>query len=175
MLMEAKIKMLGIKIISTMFEYDHHINHRLIELAMQVKPEEWDAPNDAGQRSLHETLFHLLVVGEEYLSLCLLRQPIWESRLFEHYPDAASLADLNDLIHDTYQPLLERLTDDQLTSRATALMPSGRVESVMIWHLLLHSLYHSAQHRSECASMLTKYGYSPGFIDFYGFGSWGAE
>lgn len=167
--------MLGSKIILTMFQYDHHIDHRLIELAMQVKPAEWDAPNDAGQRSLHETLFHLLVVGEEYLSLCLLGQPIWESRLFEDYPDAASLRVLNDSIHETYLPLLEQCTDDQLEGRVTALMPSGRVESIMLWHLLLHALYHSAQHRSECASMLTKYGYSPGYIDFYGFGSWGAE
>lgn len=167
--------MLGSKVFLTMFQYDHHINHRLLEFAMQVEPQEWDAPNEIGQRSLHETLFHLLTVGEEYLSLCLSGQPIWASKPIEHYPDAASLGILNDSINETYLPLLAQLTDDQLTSRITALMPSGKVESVMMWHILLHSLYHSAQHRSECASMLTKYGRSPGFIDFYGFGTWGAD
>ncbi len=166
--------MLSTTMLVTMFQYDHDTNNRLIDLAAKVTPKQWDAPQEAGQRSLHQTLFHLLAVEEEYLSLCQNRQPIWASRRFANYPDPAALRVLSDHSYTTYLPYLERLTDEQLTSRITAMMPSERVESVMIWHMLVHMLYHSAQHRSECAFMLTRYGHSPGFIDFYGFGDWGA-
>jgi uncharacterized damage-inducible protein DinB len=35
-----------------------------------------------------------------------------------------------------------------------------------VWQILVHILYHSAQHRSEMAEMLTRYGQSPGDLDF---------
>ena len=45
--------------------------------------------------------------------------------------------------------------------------PPGDIErTYTVWYLLLHVLFHSAQHRSEAAEMLTRFGYSPGFIDF---------
>lgn len=167
--------MLGANILLTMFQYNHQINRRLLDLAGEVTPEQWDAPQEAGQRSLHETLFHLLVVEEEYLHLCRYGKPIWESRQYADFPNAELLRVFNQRIYETYAPYFEGATDDQLTGKVTSDMPSGRVESVMIWHILLHMFYHSAQHRSECAYMLTRYGHSPGFIDFYGFGNWGAD
>lgn len=165
--------MLSADILLTMFSYDHDINARLLGLSAQVTPEQWDAPQDAGQRSLHENWFHLLAVMEEWAHLCQTQKAIWETRRFEDFPDAASLAALNDHIYTTYKPYFEQLTDAQLTSAVTEMMPSGHVETVKVWHLLLHALYHSAQHRSECAFRLTQFGHSPGFIDFYGYGDWG--
>jgi len=165
--------MLAPTIIRTMYQYSHDTTNRLLDLATKVTPEQWDTPQEAGQRSLHQTLHHLIVVEEEYLHLCQTGHTIWASQPIERYPNATSLHALNDQIHATYLPYLERLTDDDLTTRITALMPSERVESVLIWHIFIHMLYHSAQHRSECAFMLTRYGHSPGFIDFYGYGNWG--
>ena len=165
--------MLGATILMTMFRYDHDKNEQLLALAERVTAHEWSEPQPSGQRSLHETLFHILAVVEEYLVLCETGQATWGARKISDYPDAASLRTFNDKIYATYLPTLERLTDEQLMQRITSVMPHGVVQSVVMWQILVHMLYHSQQHRSEVASMLTRYGHSPGFIDFFGFGDWG--
>jgi uncharacterized damage-inducible protein DinB len=35
----------------------------------------------------------------------------------------------------------------------------------VLWHCLVHVVNHGMQHRSECAVMLTNFGYSPGDLD----------
>ena len=158
----------------TMFQYGHDTNNRLLNKAEEATPEQWDARQEADQRSLHETLFHIFMVEDEWLDFCQHKAPpVWESRPFERYPDVPSLRALNDQIFTTYSPYVEALTEDQLTSRVFATMPHGVDQSVLLWHLLVHMLYHSAQHRSEAASILTRYHQSPWFIDFFGYGSWG--
>lgn len=165
--------MLSTTMLLTIFQYDHDTNNRLIDLAANVTSEQWDAPQEAGQRSLHETMFHILAVHEEWLSLCVNEQPVWGIAKFDRYPNAASLRAFSDKIYTTYLPYIESLTEDQLLSSVTAVMPHGVVQSVLIWHMLVHTFYHNAQHRSESAFMLTHYEHSPGFIDFFGYGSWG--
>lgn len=165
--------MLGATILLTMFRYDHDKNEQLLALAERVTPQEWAEPQPSEQRSLHETLFHILAVAEEYLVLCETGEVTWGKRSTADYPDAASLRAFNDRIYASYLPTLERLTDEQLVQRVTAPMPHGVVQSVVMWQILVHMLYHSQQHRSEAASILTRYGHSPGFIDFFGFGDWG--
>lgn len=36
----------------------------------------------------------------------------------------------------------------------------------ILWQLLVHLVNHSTQHRSEAAVLLTRYGRSPGDLDF---------
>jgi len=165
--------MLAPTMLLMMFQYSHDTNKRLLDKAANVTPDQWDARQEADQRSLHETLFHIVTVEEEYLSLCQHGQPIWNSRPFKDFPDVASLHTFSDQVYYTYLPYLESLTDEKLTSRIFATMPHGVDQSVLLWHLLIHMLYHSAQHRSEAASILTRYNQSPWFIDFFGYGSWG--
>jgi uncharacterized damage-inducible protein DinB len=162
--------MLTRTLLLTMFQYSYDTNVRLLGLAANVSPEEWDAPQEMGQRSLHETLFHLLAVEEEWLYLCAHGVSAWRQRVFAAYPDAASLRALADETYQSYRPYLERLTDDDLRTRITAIMPDGDTRTAPVWPMLAHMLYHSAQHRSECAFMLTRCGFSPGSIDFYGYG-----
>lgn len=165
--------MLAPTILLTMFQFDYTKNNQLLALAAHVTPQQWSEPQPAGQRSLHETLFHILSVCEEYLSYCHTGQADWAMRAIEDYPDAASLQQFSDQLYAAYLPYLEQLTDQQLTTHMTAVMSHGVTQSVRVWQLLLHMLYHSAQHRSEAASILTRYDHSPGFIDFFGFGDWG--
>ncbi len=166
--------MLAPTMLLTMFQYNHDINNHLINKAAEVTPQQWDQPQEADQRSLHETLFHILAVEEEWLAFCQTTQPpTWGWRPFADYPDLTSLSALNDQIFTTYSPYLAALTEEQLLTRRSGVFPSGREESVVVWHILVHMHYHSAQHRAEVASILTRYGHSPWFIDFYGFGDWG--
>ena len=165
--------MLAPTILLAMYQFDYEKNTQLLALGAELTPQQWDEPQPAGQRSLHETFFHIVTVCEEYLSLCQTGQPNWAMRSLDDYPDAASLLALNDQLYAAYLPYVEQLTDQQLSTHVTAVMSHGVTQSVRVWQLLLHMLYHSAQHRSEAASILTRYDHSPGFIDFFGFGDWG--
>lgn len=152
------------------FDYNHEINNRLLGLAANTTPEQWNAPQNFGrQTSLHETLFHVLSVEEEWLSLCEQGKPKFGIRLLKDFPHAVSLQAYSDQVYERCLPYIERLDDNLLTHRIFALMPDNREHSVMVWQLLSHMLYHSAYHRSEIAAMLTGFNQSPGPIDFFGF------
>ncbi|MEO8393615.1 MAG: DinB family protein, partial [Chloroflexota bacterium] len=87
--------MLAPTMLLTMFQYNHDINTHLINKAAEVTPEQWDAGQEADQRSLHETLFHILAVEEEWLFFCQTTQPpVWGWRPFSDYPDVPSLNSL---------------------------------------------------------------------------------
>jgi uncharacterized damage-inducible protein DinB len=161
--------MLGKAMLLLMFRYNYETNNRLLDLAAKVTAEQWDAPQEAGQRSLHQTLFHIMVVEEEWLHLCQCGESIWDTRSFVAYPDAASLRAFSEQTYQIYCAYLEALTEEQLNTTLTGIMPDGDMQSVLIWRMLVHNFYHSAQHRSEVAAMLTRYGHSPGDIDFYGY------
>lgn len=162
--------MVATEMLKTMFLYNHETNSRLLALAERVSDAQWKAPQEAGQRSLHVTLHHILVVEDEWLHLCSRGEPIWGTRPIDDYPDVASLRALNDANYHTFSPWLTSLDDGALAARPTYLMPHGREQEASVWAMLTHMLYHSQQHRSECAFMLTRYGHSPGFIDFFGYG-----
>jgi uncharacterized damage-inducible protein DinB len=45
----------------------------------------------------------------------------------------------------------------------------GTAYADLIWHSMMHVLFHGAQHRSEAAQIVTAYGCSPGELDFFVF------
>jgi uncharacterized damage-inducible protein DinB len=157
-----------------MFDYNYRTNQHLLTLAAKVTPDQWTATLESGMRGLHETLFHLLIVEEEWLYFCEQGTPRFDYRLIGDYADVESLRTFADQLYQAYRPYLARLDEDGLSARVTGEMPEpdSPVRSPRVWHLLMHMLYHSAQHRSEVAMMLTRYGHSPGDIDFYGFEEW---
>ncbi|MGI8587727.1 MAG: DinB family protein [Chloroflexia bacterium] len=161
--------MIGPVLLQTMWEYNHRINTRLLDLAVTVPAAEWDAYVDYVPYSLHETLFHLLAVEEEWLTLCQEGRPRFEFHSMAAYPDVAALRALGDQVYAAGQAYLARLDDTGLAATVSGRLPDGGEHTVVIWRVLIHTLYHSAYHRSEAAVLLTRYGHSPGDIEFYGF------
>jgi len=51
----------------------------------------------------------------------------------------------------------------------TRTLPSGIVWRFPLWQAMLHVTYHSMQHRSEVAAMLTAAGHSPGELGLTAF------
>jgi uncharacterized damage-inducible protein DinB len=64
------------------------------------------------------------------------------------------------------QTFLAEASDDDLAEQVTLKRPDGTERSLTRWQILTHILYHSAQHRSEMAELLTRYDQSPGDTDF---------
>ena len=153
-----------------MFDFNHHINTRLLRLAANLTPEQWDAPQDIGRcTSLRETLFHVLTVEEEWFYFCEHGITHFGFRSLADFPDVVSLHTFSDQNYDRMRTYLESLDENKLTSTVRGRLPGDNEHTLTVWYILTHVLFHSAQHRSEIAVMLTRYGHSPSFIDFMGY------
>jgi uncharacterized damage-inducible protein DinB len=161
----------------TMFDFNHSINTRLLGIAAELPPEQWDAPQTIGRASsLHETFFHIITVEEEWRLFCETGgKDYWGFRPEADFPDAASLIALADQEYEAVRAYLTRIPDEGVMAPVTGILPHGVTKTAPAWHFLTHSLFHSAQHRSETAIMLTAFGHSPSFIDFLGFNDYASR
>lgn len=157
--------MLGKEMLMTMFDYNAAMNARLLDFAANVSDEQLDAPTDFSHGTLRKTLAHYLAV-----------EWMWR-HVFAHgtaptappaIGPASTVAEFQAFAAEEARQIrasVERLTDDGLA--ATVTVERRGVQSQMVrWHMLMQTLYHSAQHRGEVAAMLTNYDQSPGDIDF---------
>lgn len=152
--------------IRDLYEYNYWANHRLLEMAAQVTPEQFVAPSSHSFVSLQGTLVHLFF-SEWQWRLLLQGQPA-----FEVEPDVAEYPTVES-IRRRWQPeeqqmwaYLDSLSDSDLTAIIRYPVDDGVIRERVLWHCLFHVVNHGMQHRSEAANLLTMYGHSPDDIDF---------
>lgn len=158
--------MLGMAMLTTMFDYNAATNARLLACAAHLSDAELDAPADYSRGSLRQTFLHLLVVEWVWRTVCQSHQasdpralPILQS------PTIPALAAFAAEEGRQMRAFLDGASEDDLTT----VFPSergGKTYQIVPWQGLTQILFHSAQHRSEVAEMLTRHGQSPGDIDF---------
>lgn len=159
--------MLAKTMIVTKFEYNYASNKRLLDLAMKVTPEQWaDGTMQYSRGNLHTTLYHTLTVEQMWVHMCQHRGVMPALPSIDDLPSAESLQTYCDEVHKTTMAYLNDADDAELATEYGATSPSGKEYTMVVWHILTHVLYHSAQHRSEAADLLTQYGHSPGDMDF---------
>ncbi len=155
----------GKAMLTTMFDYNAVTNARLLACAERVGAAELDTPADMGRGSLRETLYHLLTV-----------EWAWGHVVRDHHgptaPPAIELsspfAEWETFAADNARQMrafLDTLTDDDLAESVTVERFDTKYQMI-VWRMLVHMLYHAAQHRAEVAALLTRYGQSPGDTDF---------
>jgi uncharacterized damage-inducible protein DinB len=158
--------MLGKEMLVTMFDYDAAMNARLLDCAARVSDEQLDAPSGYSVGSLRQTLWHTLIVAYGWRSQCqgvdaraqpLPVEPTAAVAAFERFQQEEAAR---------VQTFLAEASDDDLAEQVTLKRPDGTERSLTRWQILTHILYHSAQHRSEMAELLTRYDQSPGDTDF---------
>ena len=147
-------------------EYNHWANLRILDGAAKVTTEQWDAPDDYSRGSLHEAVFHILRVEEGWLYLCRHGERGTDLPDIDQFPTPHSLRPYADQQLATQQALIKNADEAELTRTIVARNAAGEEYSMIVWQILTHVLYHSAQHRSEAAALLTAYGQSPGDLDF---------
>jgi uncharacterized damage-inducible protein DinB len=64
------------------------------------------------------------------------------------------------------QQFIAALTAADLDRVVSYINFAGETWSYPLWHQLLHQVNHATQHRSEVALLLTRYGASPGWLDY---------
>ncbi|MGI8856673.1 MAG: DinB family protein [Thermomicrobiales bacterium] len=158
--------MLGKAMLTTMFDYNAAMNVRLLEFAANLSDEQLDAPSDYSIGSLRQTLWHTLIVEYGWRSQC---QGINARALPSPVEPTASVAAFRAFQQEEVarvRALLADASDDDLAGTMTLKRPDGSERILTRWQILVHILYHSAQHRSEMAETLTHDGHSPGDLDF---------
>ena len=148
------------------FEYNHWANLRLLYCAAKVTADQWAAPDDYSRGSLHEAMFHILRVEEGWLYFCQHGERGKGLQEIDQFPTPDSLRPYADQQLATQKALIENVDEAGLTKTLVARGGDGEEYTMVIWQVLTHVLYHSAQHRSEAAALLTAYGQSPGDLDF---------
>jgi len=153
--------------LATMFDYNAQTNVRLLNCAAKVSDEQLDAPSGYSVGGLRQTLWHILIVEAGWGRFC--RGIEVDRTQPPPIAPTASIAALEAFRSEEDAQLrsfLDGLSDDDLTETLTRKHPDGTDRSFIRWQVLVHILYHSAQHRSEAAELLTRYGQSPGDTDF---------
>ena len=150
--------------IDLLFRYNDWANDRILDAAEKTSSQQLSAENDFGWGSLRGALVHLM--DAEYAWRILLKdgedvewlQP-------EDFADVAAIRARWEKERIAFWEYLSSLSDDHLAGIISYEAEDGMRYRVL-WHCLAHVVNHGTQHRSECAALLTGFGYSPGNLDF---------
>lgn len=159
--------MLAREMLIKQFEYNLWANGRVLEQAALVNEKEWTDRSGPENRSLHETLAHMLLVERTWRLLSAHSQIEPEQVMrIEDLPDVASMQAFAAEQTEYMLTLLNDWSEEAFSEVEMVRRWDGTRMPLVRWHMLQHLLFHSMQHRSEAASMLTTYGHSPGDLDF---------
>lgn len=152
------------EMIRTMYDYSAWANERILDAAERLGAPQYRADEGASFSSIHDTLVH--VMGAQWLYL-----ERWQGRSPRAMPEAADFGDLaalrarwREIERDT-QHVLAGLSDDDLGRVVAYVNTEGETWAYPLWQQMLHQVNHATQHRSEVATVLTRFGHSPGLLD----------
>ncbi len=157
--------MLGKTMLTAMFGYNAETNARLLALAENLTDAQLDAPTGYSAGSLRKTFLHML--GVEWVWRTII-----QTHAYPTIPPSVAQSPTLPALRAFAEEESARAHDFIAGVSAEELMTAfpgergGKTYQIMPWNGVLQLLYHSAQHRSEIAAMLTEHGQSPGDIDF---------
>jgi uncharacterized damage-inducible protein DinB len=136
-------------------------NHRLLEAAGRLTPEEFAAPRTGFFPSLKATLNHIVTVDWMYADAIERaldgRDPHPDIGAFydpeEPFDEVMDLAPEQEAVDRRFIAACERMTDAQLEMPVAILRRKGRVEEAL-HRLLAHVFGHQIHHRGQAHAML---------------------
>jgi uncharacterized damage-inducible protein DinB len=151
--------------IRTFHAYDAWANARVLEAAANLDQAQLVAPDDGGYGSVRDTLVHIAAVQWVFLERWQGRSPssMWDPAAF---PDVAAIRDRWVAVEHETAAFVDSLREDDLDTVVTYLNFQGEPWAYPLWQQMLHQANHATQHRSEVAAALTRFGHSPGWLDF---------
>ena len=159
--------MLSKEMLTTMFDYNAATNVRLLECAAKVSDEQLDTPIRLQHWQPAANALAYVLVEAGWGRFCRgIEVDRTKPPPIEPTAAIATLQAFQSEEHAQMRPFLDGLSDDDLTATLPRKYPDGTERTFIRWQVLVHILYHSAQHRSEAAELLTRYGQSPGDTDF---------
>jgi uncharacterized damage-inducible protein DinB len=157
--------MLAKEILLTLIDYDDWATGRVLELAAGISAEQAQAPAETNHGCLHSLLFHIIRTTYLWRNLMQSGSPPEPLQLSD-FPDIPAIQGFWLGESERLRETVARLSPTDLAQEISIMDPQGKVHHLVAWHMLVHTLLHAMQHRSEAAVLLTKYGCSPGDLDF---------
>ena len=147
----------------TLYAYGAWANARILETADAAHPEQFTADSD-GCGSIRDTLVHTASVQWLWLERWRGTSPreLWDPADF---PDVAALRARWEEVEEATSAYIATLREPDLARVVSYVNFQGETWAYPLWQQLLHQVNHATQHRSEAALLLTRLGYSPGWLD----------
>ncbi|MBW3631672.1 MAG: DinB family protein [Chloroflexi bacterium] len=150
--------------IRALYAYGAWANARVLDSAEQLDPERLTTDVD-GFGAIRDTLVHTASAQWTWVERWHGNSPVqlWDPAEF---PDVESLRTRWALVEDATSAYLATLDEPELARVVGYVNFQGEAWSYPLWQQLLHQANHATQHRSEAAQLLTRFGCSPGSLDF---------
>ncbi len=150
----------------SLFDYNYWANHCLLDKAVELDPELWNAPAEVSFGSLRDTMIHVL--STEWMWRQRIQEGVSPSGfpMENNFPTVELLRQYWLLEEATMLAYLASLTEGDTRRVVRYKNTKGVVYENPLWQILLHVVNHGTQFRSEAGVLLTQYGHSPGDIDY---------
>jgi uncharacterized damage-inducible protein DinB len=151
--------------IRTVYAYGAWANARVLDAATELGSAEFVADDGGGYGSVRDTLVHVAAVEWLYLERWRGRSPtaLWDPAAV---PDVATLAARWAAVEAETRAFVAALTEGDLGRVVAYVNLQGETWAYPLWQQMFHQANHGTQHRSEAAAQLTRFGHSPGWLDF---------
>jgi uncharacterized damage-inducible protein DinB len=151
--------------IRSLYAYGTWANARVLEAAARLSQDQLTAADDGGYGSVRDTLVHIAAAEWLYLERWRGRSPTapWDPATFS---DVAAIRARWGTVEAEAAAFVAGLTDDDLARVVAYVNFQGETWAYPLWQQLLHQANHAIQHRSEASAALTRFGHSPGWLDF---------
>jgi uncharacterized damage-inducible protein DinB len=151
--------------IRTFYAYGTWANARVLAAAARLSHPQLTATDGSGYGSIRDTLVHIAAAEWLYLERWRGRSPsvLWDPAAF---PDVAAIGDRWTAVESETATFVAGLREDELETVVAYVNLQGETWAYPLWQQLLHQANHATQHRSEVAAALTRFGQSPGWLDF---------
>jgi uncharacterized damage-inducible protein DinB len=152
-------------VIRTLYAYGAWANARVLGAAAQLSFKQLVTADTGGYGSVRDTLVHIAAAEWLYLERWRGRSPttLWDPVTF---PDVTAIRTRWAAVESETQAFVATLREEDLGQVVAYVNEQGETWAYPLWQHLLHQANHATQHRSEVAAVLTRFGHSPGWLDF---------
>ena len=149
--------------IRELYAYSAWANARILDTTEQLTAEQLTTSGD-GFSSIWDTLVHTASAQWLWLERWRETSPreLWDPADF---PDVEALRTRWDEVEAATSAYVATLCEPDLARVVSYVNFQGETWAYPLWQQLLHQVNHATQHRSEAALLLTRLGFSPGWLD----------
>lgn len=151
--------------IHLLYNYNYWANGKILAQCAKVTREQFLAPAEFPYGGLQGTLVHIMEAEKGWLSL-FESQTMGEELFTKDFPTLQSIVEIWCEEEKSMRAYLARLSDADMNGHLRYTAFNGEPRDRILWHCLVHVVNHGTQHRSEAAALLTRYGQTPGDLDF---------
>lgn len=150
--------------IRTLYDYNAWANTRILDTAERLKLQQFITPANGGE-AIRDILVHTASAHWIWLERWRGTSPsgMWNPADF---PYVATLRARWAEVEEETRRFIAELDEADLGRIISYVNTRGQTWSYPLWQMLLHQANHATQHRSEAALLMTRFGCSPGDLDF---------